>query len=109
MFLKEERRIIFSSNEISAAMRRHCGLEQVDFPHEEIGQVIISNREVTFLFKGATAGDETEKSFDYDFVESALVGYCVEHDVIMPIGGEKSLIPETDELVLMVKIRARKE
>lgn len=108
MFLKEERRIIFSGHEISAAMRRHAALEQVSFPSDEIGQVIVGKEDVTFLFKGPKAGDETEVTFDYDFVETALVGFCVEHGVIMPIEGEKSLIAETDELILLIKIRQRR-
>ena len=107
----ELRKIIFTEEEVQAAMVNHCLRNKEDLPQRRIEKVEITDDPehiVTFHYP-PNEGEKTKTvTFDRDKVGAALILYCKNEKIPLPYDGVKILKSEKPNLAMMINLDEKK-
>lgn len=104
----ELRKILFSTSELTAALRSSCSDAARAFRGGVVERVIVRDdpRQAVTIRLAARAGDSGPMHliFSRDEVAQALVRYCQQHKIPLPAAGRKVLWPQEEGLALMITL-----
>ncbi len=103
----EIRQIVFTKDELRAALIDHCMRANIVLPDRGADEVKIGRNPdavVILKYKGLNPADNKDVELGRDHVAAALIRYCRDHNIPLPRHAQKVLRPRDDGLALMVKV-----
>ncbi|MEQ8193078.1 MAG: hypothetical protein RIB59_01175 [Rhodospirillales bacterium] len=107
---RELRKIVFSEEQVQAAVVNHCLRTERSLPQANIETVEITDdpgRIVTFTYAQDNGAKTVE--FDRDQVGAALILYCKNQEIPLPRAGMKVLKKEGESLAMMISLDLEKK
>ncbi len=104
---EELRKILFSKEELQAAVVDYCLRSKIRLPDKNIEDLEVqADPEAMVVLKYATTGpvDTSEVELSRDQVAAALIRYCSSIKVPLPRSGQKVLQPGDDGISLLINI-----
>ena len=105
--LEELRKILFSKDEVQAAVVDYCLRSRIPLPNKIIDELEVrTDPEAIVVLKYAATGPEeaTEVKLSRDQVAAALIRYCSNIKVPLPRNAQKVLQPADDGISLLINI-----
>jgi hypothetical protein len=103
----ELRKMIFSENEVRAALINFALRNEIDVPQVNIEEVVIGSREdfsVAFRFAIEDQSDVAEVAFTHEQVAAAMILYCRTQDIPLPRIGKKVVTADKGSVVMMISL-----
>ena len=104
---EELRKILFSKEEVQAAVVDYCLRAKIQLPDHNIADLEVrADPEAMVVFKYADTGPEetNEVELSRNQVAAALIHYCGAINVPLPRGAQKVLQPSDDGISLLINI-----
>ncbi len=108
---EELRKILFSKEEVQAAVVNYCLRAKIPLPNKNIEDLEVQAhpKAMVVLKYAATDPEETnEVELSRDQVAAALIRYCSAINVPLPRGAQKVLQPGNDGIYLLINIEVGK-
>lgn len=106
---RELRKIIFSRDEVQAALVNHLLHAGRSMPNRSIDRLEIGNGSpaVILVFQPGDPTEIQEWPFSQEEVAAALIRYCGRYAIPMPRAAKKRLQPDDDSLALIFSLDHR--
>lgn len=105
----ELRKILFSTDELRAAVVAHCSATQRPLPDTEISRLVIRKDQratVTLHFRPSfNPADPAEVAFTGADVREALIRHCAVLGIPLPRAAKKVLWAQDDGMALLITLR----
>ncbi len=104
---EELRKILFSKDEVQAAVVDYCLRSKIRLPDKNIDDLEVrADSEAMVVLKYADTGPEedSEVELSRDQVAAALIRYCSSINVPLPRSAQKVLQPADDGISLLINI-----
>ena len=108
---EELRKILFSKEEVQAAVVDYCLRSKIRLPNKNIDELEVrADPEAMVVLKYVDIGSEeaTEVELSRDQVAAALIRYCSNIKVPLPHSAQKVLQPGDDGIYLLINIEGGK-
>ncbi len=108
---EEIRKILFSEEEVQAAVVDYCLRSKIRLPNKNIDELEVrADPEAMVVLKYVDIGSEeaTEVELSRDQVAAALIRYCSNIKVPLPHSAQKVLQPGDDGIYLLINIEGGK-
>ncbi len=106
---RELRKVIFSQNEVQAALVNHLLHAGRSMPNRSIDRVEIGDGSpaVTIFFQPGDPTEVQEWPFSQEEVAAALIRYCGQYAIPLPRAAKKRLQVDNDSLALIFSLDHR--
>lgn len=105
----ELRKILFSTDELRAAVLAHCGATQRPLPDADISRIVIRKDQratLTLHFRPSfNPADPAEVAFTGTDVREALIHHCRVLGIPLPRAAKKVLWVQDDGMALLITLR----
>ena len=104
---EELRKILFSKEEVQAAVVDYCLRSKIRLPNKNIDELEVrADPEAMVVLKYADTGPEEDNEVELsrDQVAAALIRYCSSINVPLPRSAQKVLQPGDDGISLLINI-----
>lgn len=108
----ELRKVLFSEDEVRAAVIDYCLRSKIRLPEANIESVVVSENPESCVtlkyYETDNPNDVDDVKLSRDQVAAALIRYCGEQKVPLPRAGRKILQTGDDGVALLINIRWEK-